>query len=284
MINLKPLTTCTHFEFDQIHESKNEPIYSVLTDIREEVRERYNEFNQLLTRNKLEEIGVSHFEGNNKAALQSCYESPVLALNDLKVRIKKNQPELIKGICQYCGMDSDRTFDHYLPKEHFPDLNVNHQNLLPCCPTCNQLKHDYWLDSRNNQRGIINFYTDKIPDIQFLFVDITIIDGLPVGRYSIKNDEEKIDPYFYQTIENHFRKLSLILRYNERFSNSFNRVLSSIRPLIKARLPIKQFRSLLDAEVEKNSEDFGINQYMTVIKKKMSDDEELLQRIIEAYN
>ncbi|SHF67959.1 hypothetical protein SAMN05444483_10220 [Salegentibacter echinorum] len=282
MINLRPLETCSHYEFDQIHRSKNDPTFSKLSSIRNEIRERYNEYHKYFDNNNLEKLSDSPFVGGKKDALKHCYESPVKALNNLKIRIKKNQPDLIKGICQFCGMDSDNTFDHYLPKEDFPEFNINHRNLIPCCYTCNQLKNEYWLDNKN-KRGIINLYTDTIPLSQFLFIDIKIINGLPIGVYSIKNGEGKVDKALYKVIKDHFHRLKLIERYNERFSNTFFKIINSIKYIIRAGLPSSQIEFFLKEEVNNDIHDFGVNHHITTTKKHIYENKELFKKIIQIY-
>lgn len=283
MIKLRPLPTCSHYEFDRIHESKKNPTHSDLTGIRSEIRERYNEYYNHFNANSLEKILDSEFIGSGKDALKHCYEIPVHALENLKVRIKQNQAIDIKGICQFCGLDSDNTFDHFLPKEMFPDFSVNHRNLMPCCYTCNQLKNTYWLDASSNKKGVINLYSDDLPIAQFLFVHIEILHNLPIGKYYINNDAKEIDAEFYETIANHFRQLKLTSRYDDRFSNTFGKLINSIKPVIVAGFPARDIKALLENEMNSDICDFGLNHHMTILKKKLCDDENLLDKLIEIY-
>ena len=49
-----------------------------------------------------------------------------------------------KKICAYCWtVDKAETIDHYKPKQHFPKLKNEFNNLLLVCATCNSKKGDY---------------------------------------------------------------------------------------------------------------------------------------------
>jgi len=155
--------------------------------------------------------------------LLHCYESTTKALEDLKALILGRQDEGIRDFCPYCGIGAPRQFDHYLPKEKFPEFSVHAHNLVPCCGTCNGKKSVVWLEP-NGARRFINFYLDTLPSSQML---------QPVVHWSKKKGKlvpavsfDLVRPAGFSTarftlIETHFDKLELLARYKDQAHTEF---------------------------------------------------------------
>lgn len=85
-------------------------------------------------------------------ALKSCYSVGTDALSTHKDAILlalKAESEINVQRCAYCMLNDPRTWDHYMPKDHFPEYAVYHPNLLYICFGC-------------NQRKSTNFHTTKL--------------------------------------------------------------------------------------------------------------------------
>ncbi|CAA0100560.1 Uncharacterised protein [BD1-7 clade bacterium] len=92
----------------------------------------------------------------------------------------KAYKELNGNVCCFCGTEemmeernvkSDdgevqwrASYDHYLPKKHYPFLAVDFDNLIPCCQKCNEKakgERDV-LEQGSNRRLAFNPYVDPI--------------------------------------------------------------------------------------------------------------------------
>ena len=80
-------------------------------------------------------------------ALKSCYSVGTAALSTHKDSILlalKVQSEINVQRCAYCMLNDPRTWDHYMPKDDFPEYAVYHPNLLYICFGCNQRKSNHF--------------------------------------------------------------------------------------------------------------------------------------------
>ena len=57
---------------------------------------------------------------------------------------------------KFCGyswliIQTSLSIDHYKPKEHFPELKANPNNLIPCTTDCNSSKGDYHPEAKDRR-------------------------------------------------------------------------------------------------------------------------------------
>jgi 5-methylcytosine-specific restriction endonuclease McrA len=174
-----------------------------------------------------------------KEDLIHCYESPTGALNGLKQDIEThhndNCPE-VAALCQYCGLTyGPSDFDHYLPKELFPEFSVLSLNLVPCCGHCNGLKDTAWTDA-NGRRRIVSFYYDVLPDTRFLIADIeigNIGNPVPSARFRLSGNTADYGGMM-ATITNHYEKLQLLGRYRRASPAVFSDKKLELAPVVEA--------------------------------------------------
>ncbi|WP_332776345.1 hypothetical protein [Polaromonas sp.] len=84
---------------------------------------------------------------DTKAALLSCYDSMTTPLSNLKdgiLEALKAHAQINLQRCPYCMLNDPRTWDHYLPKDHYPEYSVYHTNMLYVCFGCNHRKWNYY--------------------------------------------------------------------------------------------------------------------------------------------
>lgn len=96
---------------------------------------------------KLRSPPLTAWAPNTKEAFLSCYNVSTFPLSELKDDILKslqNQGEGTLDRCPYCMLSPPDTWDHYLPKNSFPEYSVYHENLLYVCSRCNRRKRDYY--------------------------------------------------------------------------------------------------------------------------------------------
>jgi len=80
-------------------------------------------------------------------ALKSCYAVTTEELSSHKdaiLKSLKSQGEINVQRCAYCMLNDPKTWDHYMPKDHFPEYAVFHENLVYICYGCNQRKWNYF--------------------------------------------------------------------------------------------------------------------------------------------
>lgn len=158
--------------------------------------------------------------------LLHCYEATAKALQQLKMLILESQPDGVRDYCAYCGIGRPDQFDHYLPKEKFPEYSVHAYNLMPCCGVCNGKKADIWLQP-NKTRTFINFYLDSLPAVPML--DVTV-------HWVVKNGNLVPVPTFqlvcpagfgaseFLLISTHFQKLGLLARYKDQAHTEYTTI------------------------------------------------------------
>lgn len=274
MHNLTPLESELIDEFDLILSSKQDPAHLVLTNLRNILITRFNLYQQEFNNNNLENINTHNFTQDARTHLMACYSNSTKALDDLLARIKDNQPLHIRSICQYCCINTDSTTDHYLPQSQYPEFSVNHLNLFPCCADCNPKKNNYWYNLGNFSRGIINLYSDNLPNIQFLFVKLYIFGNVASINYYIENING-IDADLYTIIENHFIRLNLAEKYTEKTNYLYNRMYNMYnKPIYRGNPDL--IRDSLLIEVAQHYLDYGRNHYEGVLMEALANNYDFL--------
>lgn len=226
MKNLKPLSGKISY-WDRIVDNKHQPSKAALLGIRLNVNNRFSIYRQHSSPNILESIPSSPFAAADIGYLKGCYSTSI-EMSRLRSHIFEKQEELFQGECQYCNIGFPSTLDHYLPKDEFPEYSVLSINLLPCCPTCNTVKGEEWLDV--GYRKFINFYYDILPNVQYLNCRIVHRGGVPKALFSL--DISGVVGITANTIKSHFETLELTDKYRLK-SNS---VITDVRNAIKQRV------------------------------------------------
>lgn len=195
-----------------------------LTGMLPDVKARYAVLEGAYTIARIGGVAEDAWTVRQREDLLHCYGSTAQALEELKRLITERQSEGTRDFCPYCGIGAPRQFDHYLPKEKYPEFSVHAYNLVPCCGTCNGKKSDVWLDGKN-ARVFLNLYIDSLPTAPMLEPDInwvmrkgkrvpTVSFGLvlPAG-FSVAK---------FGLIESHFKKLELLSRYKDQSHTEFS--------------------------------------------------------------
>ncbi|TDE01531.1 hypothetical protein [Flavobacterium sandaracinum] len=269
MRNLIPLNTVPIDEFDLIHKSKQEPAHTILQALRPTILNRYGNYKVEFDKNTLQNLPSQVYTLQEKKYLRKCYSDSTNALDKLIARIKENQPNYLRSVCQFCGIDTDNTTDHYLPQSLFPEFSVNHLNLFPCCAVCNPIKNDYWISQDPNYTGIINLYTDILPTQQFLFADVRFFRTNVIIKFRIDNPNG-IDSDLYQVIEYHFKRIKLLDKYNDKTGNIYQRVLNSYKGKTVYRGKPDLIQTNLLQEVKNHFSSFGRNHYEGILMEALA--------------
>lgn len=168
-------------------------------------------------------------------------------------------------VCQYCTINSANTLDHIVPKTEFAEFAVNPKNLLPACSECNGYKLDRF--KNNNDRLFLNLYTDILPTIQYLFVDILIINGLVEADYRLSN-MNNINVQLFSIIESHYDKLHLFSRFKSKTNTIISEMINSITSAVGV-LSKETFIKITLDKINKDKLLHGNNHYKLILEETL---------------
>lgn len=168
-------------------------------------------------------------------------------------------------VCQYCTINSANTLDHIVPKTEFAEFAVNPKNLLPACSECNGYKLDRF--KNNNDRLFLNLYTDILPTIQYLFVDIQIINGLVEADYRLSN-MNNINVQLFSIIESHYDKLYLFRRFKSKTNTIISEMINSITSAVGV-LSKETFIKITLDKINKDKLLHGNNHYKLILEETL---------------
>lgn len=195
-----------------------------LLDLSPRVKTLYENYDS--SRSNIETIIAQDWTAIESEDLIHCYESATEGLTKLKYIIEAAQPPASRRICHFCGENSVSDFEHYLPKDLFPEFSVCVFNLMPCCSQCNDKKLGIHLVA--NKRQIVHLYFDLIPLEKFVNVDIEFHKGEPVAVFSLEH-HPNISFEMFSLLKNHYQRLGLLERYSEYASTEFAGIAISLQ-------------------------------------------------------
>lgn len=198
--------------FKAIRDGKQGEREDILLALSSSLRNRYAQYEQ--HRMSLEHIPAAEppFDKQQQDALRHCYDSKTVVLSRLRQQILQRQSNIARSKCQYCGIDSPGTFDHYLPCTHFPEFSVYPDNLVPCCHACNSQRGACWC--KNGERLHINLYFDEIEAHErFLVATISFDeDGEPRAEFHVDSTRGS-NHAFALRYKRHCTELKLLERF-----------------------------------------------------------------------
>jgi 5-methylcytosine-specific restriction endonuclease McrA len=219
---------CNYLDvFDSIKSGKQKIRKQILSNLRNTVNARYLSY-QAAT-NALHTIQIQTYVDADEEALLHCYDSETNALSELKSGIKEAQAADLVSLCQYCGVDSAPTFDHFLPKDVFPEFAVLAINLVPCCYKCNQTKKANWTNGTHCL--VFNLYFDQLPMERVLFC------GLSYGTPSTPNvtftlrKPANMSAVDFQRVDSHYTTLKLLSKFDECANTFISETRNELREL-----------------------------------------------------
>jgi hypothetical protein len=258
---------------DIIEAKRNGPTKRFLRRTRPAIVARYTDYINQFNASNLIPLANSAYPGD--ARVLACYLSGGTRIAAIKSAIEALQDEYSLDYCMYCRIGRPDSFDHYLPKDDYPEYCALALNLIPCCIRCNKKKDRYWKE--NGAAGIVNFYIDAMPIHQILFVNITFnaADNTPIVTFSIDN-RNMIDVNVYNLFSRHYTRLDLLNRYKREINSvtsEFKRTLDRWGQNIS--LANNQQYTLEYAQSLKV--DYGINYWKGIFFEELSTKAEFFQ-------
>lgn len=180
--------------------------YIRLQEEENKVKSYYEEYERRYTAGTLRGIPPKRVTGALYKDLFDLYDYDAAIVREIRESIKNNNPVSVYGICQYCGLGSHDTMDHILPHTKYAEYAVHAKNLIPCCTDCNR---------RKNERDLLNLYTDILPDVEYLFMDVVADSDTINLSFRLDNSENKVEAGLFSKISSHYAKLELFDRMKE---------------------------------------------------------------------
>jgi 5-methylcytosine-specific restriction endonuclease McrA len=235
------------------------------------IQTRYNDFQVAAGTGSLDKIVQNPDALKLSDDLRACYNGTTAALTKLKKAIKSAQPSRRLKYCPMCGTTLPTTFDHYLPAVKFPEFSVHPLNLVPCCARCNSTKDDDWL-SGAGQRQYIHAYTDTLPDLQFLAVNLFEHPNLKsVGATFSISKPATISAAAWNLIESHFGRLGLLDKYDEQSNDQISEILSDCKSFTTAADGTGNTRDFLKRQAIDRTTTYGRNHWLATLMQTMSE-------------
>jgi 5-methylcytosine-specific restriction endonuclease McrA len=237
----------------------------VLEGIETDIKSAYDKYKSNFDLNTLYQIAIDKKFDDHKSELLSLYDYQNKIIRDIRENIKNQQIETIRTTCQNCTIDSVCTMDHILPKTFYPEYAVNAYNLFPCCSICNEYKSKI-----TGEQKFLNLFLDKLPDIQYLFVEIRREkDGLNF-RFYLSNNQMKMGHLLFQTIENHFENLHLLQRMKDCSISYLSDFISSIQPHYSRNGKNYVIETVLES-IDDERKGYGFNYWKSSLKIALID-------------
>lgn len=189
-----------------------------------DIEPRFDEYDRAFANDCLEGISENARMKANADDLKSLYKYNAKPFQGLyEFLVKKNG--VLCDTCPNCELDSITSFDHQLPQSKYPEFSDHPLNLMPCCQGCNGHKSANWVS--NGSRTYLNLYIDDVPDVQYLFVNLTLCGNTIECNFVVEN-RSGIDAGMFSKIENHYKDLLLCTRYRKKA----NMVIEDVRNVL----------------------------------------------------
>lgn len=280
MKNLVPYSENT-FEFHkEVLKSKNktkkDPTYkNRVESLNDMVQNQFLVFDNSFIGNNLEDIICHGHTEDEKKDLLKLYSYKNSVIKQLKIDLTTTETKRIINTCPNCTISEINSFDHYLPKDEYPEFIVNPKNLFPSCTICNGYKNDIWKEE--DKRLFLNLYLDNLPNEQYLFVDLEFsIDDVISMKFHLQNNKN-INNDFFDLITTHYNRLDLL----NRFSKSCNEVITSLENSITEYLTKLPLQDIVEISIAKSNKDrlaFGHNYWKSILEISLLSCDEYLER------
>lgn len=243
----------------------------------------YTEYESHFSLNDLEYMPKAQIGIDHKGVLIGLYGSRTKLVKDFRKRYFEINPQTYYNLCPYCVINSSNTTDHILAKEQYAEFAVDVKNLIPVCSECNSAKGERILDDQG-ERFIINYYTDAIPDEQFVEVDIREKGSSLVFEYALSNPGNRIDANLYALITRHFESLHLLKRYKEKAIQEFAEIKNTyLAEQFSSEIEYDCFAAKQIKKCELDGREYGRNHWKVVLLKTCAESSVFKRHILSIY-
>ena len=263
----------------ELHKSvvtkKREPCRGNLIAKESIISTQIQEYERCASASSLEDVTADSQLTAVKDDLHSCYTGKTKSLKAIFQKIETSQiPGLLKW-CPYCGLTKPNSFDHYLPKETFPEFSVTPINLISCCTTCNSSKGEKWLND-DGDRYFLHLYSDTIPETQFLFAETINAGDAFTATYTLRRPHE-FSHKAWDTICSHFAELKLLYQFTENTNDEVVSIENMCISYLKSGG--SDLRSFIFNLADQEEKTFGANHWRIVLMRSLGQSEVFLEHV-----
>lgn len=241
------------------------------------IEERYGVYDDEFKKDRLQDIAKKTYTDAEKKDLLALYRFKAKIMVKLKVKLTTLPNNRVHNICQNCTVSEVNSFDHYLPKDLFPDFAVHPKNLVPSCTFCNGLKSKSWEDK--GKRLFINPYLDKLPIEQILFATIQVTNKTDLAIKFEVDNRNNIPAELYEIIAYHYSKLDLC----SRFSDSCEVTIDGVEQELKkyaVKLPLDEVRAVIIESALESRQTFGSNHYIHILEEALARSDDFIRHYV----
>ncbi|TFF37698.1 hypothetical protein [Mucilaginibacter psychrotolerans] len=269
MKNLKPYSGDGYFFYQQALEAKNsDDLRSRLAAVATELESTYKNYAQHFDLNLLESLNPDTAFSVHKADLLSLYSYQFKIVRDLRLEIQRQQPQVVRFTCQHCTLTSNESLDHFVPKDEFPEFAIHPLNLLPICMKCNQHKSHVW--RKAGVRKALNLYLDRLPDEQYLFVDVKFDKYSEIDLEFYLEKPKLVSKAMFALIESHFESLNLFSRMREKAIPVISELINTVSSRL-GNLSYPEIAAEIKEAANSNRREFGANYWKSVVEIELLD-------------
>jgi hypothetical protein len=240
-----------------------------------QIQAAFQDYDRRFANDNLVKATAINISDELKGYLRSLYSSSLKAFRDLKFYLTTDNGRTY-NICPLCTIDISGTLDHILPKEEFAEFADHPKNLMPCCSTCNSKKNDRWRE--NGKLLYLNLYIDDIPEIQYLFVKVTLCNNSPQITFELRNDNG-IPGDLYERIRSHYTKLELCKRFSEATGNYIGEIQDQIQSLLEMQNDKEFIKEMISKEAVNSFKRNGKNFWKAILLKEISENDDLFDLV-----
>lgn len=202
MHNLKPYSGDAFALYEEaVNRKEDGEAKDRLVKAKDAVQAYYSEYDKHFSALTLRSIAPRRVAEPLYKDLYDMYGFEAGIVKKVKKWLKENNPVTVYAICQFCGLKQFDTMDHILPHKQYAEYSVHARNLIPCCTDCNRKK---------NEREVLNLYTDILPAVEYLFMDVKPNVDTIDFTFRLDNSKNMVPASLFSKICDHYGKLGLL--------------------------------------------------------------------------
>jgi hypothetical protein len=237
-----------------------------LVQLYAELQTLFKYYDKHFDKNTLEKLKSFGYKNGKKEDLENLYSYKSRILQDLKITLTTTISNRVISTCQNCSIGEVNSFDHILPQGEFPEFIINPKNLFPSCSKCNSHKSKVWKSKTG--KVFLNLYIDKLPEKQYLFVNVLFEKGTIKTSYYLNNKKSSIEPSFFKLLESHYDSLHLFQRFRENSDAVVMELINSIKPYVGTVSKLMLIKTVKE-KIKRNQGSFGFNNWKSVLESEL---------------
>ena len=265
---------CFKFHKDVLERKESDSLKKDIKAIEDKLKEQFKRYDEKFAVDKLEDLMALDLDGATKEKLKILYDYDAYKFRRLMEELTVDGNNRPNTLCPICTINTINSFDHYLPQSEFAEYADDPINLIPCCTECNGHKSSVWRN--DGKRLFLNLYLDDIPDVQYLFVKLTIAeDERSVDTiFEVRNPENIIAAALYDKIDYHYNKLKLCGRFRKHREDVLSGLANEIYTM-KDVLSDDVIKSVILSDVGNDRKRLGYNYWKAILKESVCNNQEV---------